>query len=97
MYQIRLIYIKPDVSSPLPKETVIDGHSCRIWYKSLKNGHRTSDIGMCGSYDPDCGVVLPLGPTTTPYQTIICAPLPLVNGSSVVQNMPTNGKCEQNT
>ena len=61
----RLIYIKPDVSSPLPKKTVIGGHPCRIWHKSQKNycktcashGHHTSDIGMCGSYDPDSGVV----------------------------------------
>ena len=50
---------------PLPKETVIGGHPCRIWHKSQKNyckrcashGHRTSDIGMRGSYDPDSGVV----------------------------------------
>ena len=44
-------------------------------------GHMTLTVGL-----------LPLGPTTTHYQTIIGAPLPLVNGSSVVQNMPTNGK-----
>ena len=61
----RLIYIKPDVSPPLPKETVIGGHPCLIWHKSQKklckrctsHGHHTSDIGMCGSYDPDCGVI----------------------------------------
>ena len=36
-------------------------------------GHMTITVGS-----------LLLGPTTTPYQTIICAPLPLVNGGSVV-------------
>ena len=36
--------------------------------------------------------LLPLGPIITCYQTIIWATLPLVNGSSVVQNMHTNGK-----
>ena len=56
---------KPMSPPPLPKETVIGGHPYRIWHKSQKNyckrcashGHRTSDIGMCGSYDPDIGVV----------------------------------------
>ena len=60
----RLIYIK--MFPPLlPKETVICGHPCRIWHKSQKkyckrcasHGRRTSDIGMCGSYDPDSVVV----------------------------------------
>ena len=44
---------------------MIGGHPGRIWHKSQKNyckrcashGHCTSDIGMCGSYDPDSGVV----------------------------------------
>ena len=48
----RLIYIAPNASPPLPKETVIEGHPCRIWHKSQKNyckrcdthGHRTSDV-----------------------------------------------------
>lgn len=61
----RLIYVVPDVSPPLPKETVIGGHPCRIWHKSQKNyckrcathGHRTSDIGMCEAYDADAAVV----------------------------------------
>ena len=44
-------------------------------------GHMTLIVGS-----------LPLEPTTIRYQTIICAPSPLVNGSSVVPNMPTNGK-----
>ena len=44
-------------------------------------GHITLIVGL-----------LPLVPTTIRYQTIICAPSPLVNGSSVVPNMHTNGK-----
>ena len=94
----RLIYTKPDVSPPLPKETVIGGHPCRIWHKSqiiVRGvppmviapvtlecvGHMTLIVGS-----------LPFEPTTIRYQTITCAPSPLVNGSSVVPNMPTNGK-----
>ena len=61
----RLIYVNPNVSPPLPKETVINGHPCRIWHASQKNyckrcanhGHRTNDVDMCESYDPDCTVV----------------------------------------
>ena len=57
----RLIYIAPNPSPPLPKETIIAGHPCRIWHKSQKNyckrcdshGHRTSDIGLCQSYEAD--------------------------------------------
>ena len=60
----RLIYIRPDVNPPLPKETVIGGHPCRIWHPSQKNfckrcekhGHRTIDDDMCPSYEPDCVV-----------------------------------------
>ena len=61
----RLLYVNADVSPPLPKETVIGGHKCRIWHQSQKNfckrcashGHRTSDIGICESYDADSAVV----------------------------------------
>ena len=61
----RLVYISPNCSPPLPKESVIGGHPCRIWHKSQKNyckrcashGHRTTDIGMCESYEPDCSVM----------------------------------------
>ena len=60
----RLLYIKPNVNPPLPLETVICGHTCRIWHPSQKNfckrcathGHRTIDTEMCESYDPDCVV-----------------------------------------
>ena len=52
----RLIYVHPNVSPPLPKETVISGHPCRIWHASQKNyckrcathGHRTMDIEAWG-------------------------------------------------
>ena len=44
-------------------------------------GHMTLIVGS-----------LPFEPTTIHYQTMICAPSPLVNGSSVVPNMPTNEK-----
>ena len=58
----RIIYINADVSPPLPKETVICGHHCRIWHPSQKNyckrcashGHRTIDVDVCDSYEPDC-------------------------------------------
>ena len=30
----RLIYVSPDVSPPLPRETIIGGHSCKIWHPS---------------------------------------------------------------
>ena len=61
----RLVYVNADVSPPLPKETVIGGHKCRIWHQSQKNfckrcashGHRTSDIGICESYDADSAVL----------------------------------------
>ena len=61
----RLLYVNADVSPPLPKEAVICGHKCRIWHQSQKNfckrcathGHRTSDIGICESYDADSAVV----------------------------------------
>ena len=47
--------------SPLPKETVIAGHPCRIWHPSQKNfckrcashGHRTVDVDICESYEAD--------------------------------------------
>ena len=32
----RIIYVTADVSPPLPKETVICGHHCRIWHPSQK-------------------------------------------------------------
>ena len=58
----RIIYINADVSPPLPKETVNCGHHCRIWHPSQKNyckrcashGHRTIDVDVCDSYEPDC-------------------------------------------
>ena len=57
----RMVYISPNPAPPLPKESVIAGHPCRIWHKSQKNfckrcdshGHRTSDVGLCESYNPD--------------------------------------------
>ena len=60
----RIIYIATNPTPPLPKETVIEGHPCRIWHKSQKNyckrcdthGHRTSDVGLCESYDADAPV-----------------------------------------
>ena len=56
-----LVYIAPNPSPPLPKETIIAGHPCRIWHKSQKNyckrcdsyGHRTSDNDLCQSYEAD--------------------------------------------
>ena len=61
----RLVYVTPNVSPPLPKETVISGFPCRIWHASQKNyckrcaqhGHRTADVDICESYDPDAPVV----------------------------------------
>ena len=58
----RIIYVTADVSPPLPKETVICGHHCRIWHPSQKNfckrcanhGHRTVDTDVCEAYEPDC-------------------------------------------
>ena len=32
----RIVYINADVSPPLPKETVICGHPCRIWHPSQR-------------------------------------------------------------
>ncbi|MGL1889689.1 MAG: NADAR family protein [Reichenbachiella sp.] len=60
----RLIYVYPNVSPPLPKESVIAGHSCRIWHKSQQNyckrcashGHRTDNVDQCESYDADAAV-----------------------------------------
>ena len=60
-----MIYVEPHVYPPLPKETIIDGHQCRIWHKSQKNfckrcqthGHRTTDIEVCEAYDADTSVV----------------------------------------
>ena len=57
----RIVYIAPNPSPPLPKETIIAGHPCRIWHKSQKNyckrcdsyGHRTSDNDLCQSYEAD--------------------------------------------
>ena len=53
------------MTPPLPKETVICGHKCRIWHQSQKNfckrcakhGHRTTDLDVCESYDADSAVV----------------------------------------
>ena len=61
----RLIYVSPDVTPPLPRETIIGGHSCKIWHPSQNNfckrcathGHRTNDVDMCEAFDPDCAVV----------------------------------------
>ena len=61
----RMIYVEPHVYPPLPKETIIDGHQCRIWHKSQKNlckrcqthGHHTTDIEVCEAYDADNSVV----------------------------------------
>ena len=61
----RLVYITPNPSPPLPKETVIGGHPCRIWHRSQNNyckrcdthGHRTSDTGLCMSYEHDETVI----------------------------------------
>ena len=58
----RIVYVNAEVSPPLPKETVICGHPCRIWHPSQKNfckrcashGHRTIDTDVCESYEPDC-------------------------------------------
>ena len=58
----RIVYVSAAVSPPLPKETVICGHLCRIWHPSQKNfckrcashGHRTIDTDVCDSYEPDC-------------------------------------------
>ena len=33
----RFVYVNAAVSQPLPKETVICGHPCRIWHPSQKN------------------------------------------------------------
>ena len=33
----RIVYVNAAVSPPLPKETVICGHPCRIWHPSQKN------------------------------------------------------------
>ena len=33
----RLVYVTPNVSIPIPKETVISGFPCRIWHASQKN------------------------------------------------------------
>ena len=60
----RLVYVRPDVTPPLPKETVICGFPCRIWHASQKNyckrcashGHRTNDVDACESYDADSPV-----------------------------------------
>ena len=60
----RFVYVSPDVTPPLPKETVIAGHPCRIWHPSQKNfykrcashGHRTVDVDICESYEADCVV-----------------------------------------
>ena len=60
----RFVYVSPDVTPPLLKETVIDGHPCRIWHSSQKNfckrcashGHRTVDVDICESYEADCVV-----------------------------------------
>ena len=60
----RIVYISPNVSPPLPKETVICGSPCRVWHASQKNyckrcgqqGHRTTDTENCDSYDADSNV-----------------------------------------
>ena len=61
----RLVYISPNSTPPLPKESVIGGQPCRIWHKSQQNfckrcdshGHRTSDVDMCESFNPDEAVI----------------------------------------
>ena len=61
----RIVYISPNVTPPLPKESVIGGYPCRIWHASQKNfckrcaehGHRTTDIAQCEAYDADAAVV----------------------------------------
>ena len=61
----RLVYISPNPTPPLPKESVIGGQPCRIWHKSQQNfckrcdshGHRTSDVDMCESFNPDEAVI----------------------------------------
>ena len=53
------------MSPPLPRETIIGGHSCKIWHPSQNyfckrcatHGHRTNDVDMCEVFDPDCVVV----------------------------------------
>ena len=60
----RFVYVSSDVTPPLPKETVIAGHPCRIWHPSQKNfckrcashGHRTVDVDICESHEADCVV-----------------------------------------
>ena len=57
----RLIYTAPNPTPPLPKETIIRGHPCRIWHRSQKNyckqfdkhGHLTADVGLCEAYNHD--------------------------------------------
>ena len=62
----RIIFIAPNPTPLLPKETVIEGHPCGSWHKKNyckkcdTHGHRTSDIGLCESYDADAPV--------TPFQ-----------------------------
>ena len=61
----RLVYIFPNPTPPLPKESVIGGQPCRIWHKSQQNfckrcdshGHRTSDVDVCESFNPDEAVI----------------------------------------
>ena len=61
----RFVYVTPNVSPPLSKETVISGFPCRIWHASQNNYckrcaqhvHRTADVDICESYDPDSAVV----------------------------------------
>ena len=61
----RLVYISPNPTPPLPKESVIDGQPCRIWHKSQQNfckrcdshGHHTFDVDMCESFNPDEAVI----------------------------------------
>ena len=60
----RFVYVSPDVSPRIPKEAVIDGHSCRICHLSQNNlckrcsshGHRTIDVDLCESVESDCVV-----------------------------------------
>ena len=53
----RMIYVEPHVYPPLPKETIIDGHQCRICHRCQTHGHCTTDIEVCEACDADTSVV----------------------------------------
>ena len=60
----RLIYVSPNVTPPLPRDNIINGHPCKVWHASQNNfckrcskhGHKTNDVEMCESFDPDSAV-----------------------------------------